>query len=354
MTTRIAISADQVMRPQPGGIGTYVRGLVGALADRGDCEVATVGPRHSVALDPRCAHHCARWPLAVVTRTWPVYPSGVPRQSDVVHATSLAGPTSGGRPGAIHTVALHDLLWRDEPAASTPAGRAFHESRLREVIDNQDLRIIVSSPLLPPRLQDLGVEENRIFYAPLGSDDATTPAAHDVVRQLLADHGVEGPYMLYAGTREPRKNVERLIEAHRVAATTSPEIGPLVIVGPPGWGHVDVGDAVALGLVDRAVLLGLYRDAALCAYVPLAEGWGLPPLEALRMGTRVVASSTCPSVEKNAEAILVDPNSLDSIVDGLYRATQSSDDESDKSRRRASVSDVTWARCAAAHLEAWR
>jgi glycosyltransferase involved in cell wall biosynthesis len=159
---------------------------------------------------------------------------------------------------------------------------------------------------------------------------------------------------LYAGTREPRKNIERLLEAHKIASSRSPELGNLVLAGPSGWGGVSTGDATVLGLVPRAMLLGLYRDATVIAYVPLAEGWGLPPVEALHAGTRVVASSTTPSVANNEFVTRVDPLDVASIAEGLAATLSVPDDESTRSARRRSVADLTWCNAALDHVAAWQ
>jgi len=81
-----------------------------------------------------------------------------------------------------------------------------------------------------------------------------------------------------------------------------------------------------VGLVSRELLLGLYRDATVVAYVPLAEGWGLPPVEALNVGTRVVASATTPSVASNERVVRVDPLDVESIAEGLLAALREGDD----------------------------
>jgi glycosyltransferase involved in cell wall biosynthesis len=117
---------------------------------------------------------------------------------------------------------------------------------------------------------------------------------------------------------------------------------------------VDVGDAVVLGAVARALLLGLYRDAAVVAYVPRAEGWGLPPVEALAQGSRVVASVTTPSVVENDEVVLVDPLDVDAIAQGLLAALAAPDDELARARRRASVAALTWRNVALDHLAGWQ
>jgi len=174
----------------------------------------------------------------------------------------------------VHSVAMHDLLWRDEPGISTPSGVRFHDRRLRLIADRKDLRVIVTSPGLAERLVDVGIDESRLHTVRLGVDeDSVHAASESLVRDLLAEHGVRGPFTLYAGTREPRKNIERLLEAHKIAYATNSDLGPLVLAGPSGWGGVATGDAIVLGMVPRAMLLGLYRDATVFAYVPRAEGW---------------------------------------------------------------------------------
>lgn len=353
MSRTIVISVDQLSRPQPGGIASYVRGLL-----RGLHELAI--PEDVVALGPRAAlEHLAYegpqarvpGPDALTPLLWRRRPVGVPPNASVVHATSMAGPFDGA---PRQTAALHDLLWRDEPTATTPRGARFHERRLQLLLARPDIRLLTSSPLLPDRLVALGVSPERIFPIRLGVDSGVEAAPADVTRAMLHAAGVVGPFTLHAGTREPRKNTQRLVEAHARARRSHPELGPLVFVGPQGWGETATGDAVVLGPVARDRLLGLYREATVVAYVPRAEGFGLPPVEALRAGTRVVASVTCPSIATNAEVVRVDPLDVEAISDGLTRALNLSTDLLARDRRRASVADLTWRNSALDHLAAWR
>lgn len=358
MTRRVVISVDQLCRPTPGGIGSYVRGLVGGLLSLdADLEMVAVAPRHpapevaALGIDVRTT----ALGLRALTQLWPRYPFGVPADVDVVHATSIAGPFAGGGTSTVHSVTMHDLLWRDEPEASTPQGIRFHEARLQYLLRAQHTRIITTSPRLGVRLFQIGIDPDRIRFARLGVDDVGVSAADpSEVRRTLEDHGVRGPFTFYAGTREPRKNVERLVEAHRLARAEAPDLGPLVMAGPAGWGHVDSGDAVVLGLVDRPLLLGLYRDTTVCAYVPRAEGWGLPPVEALHAGSRVVASKNCPSVESNDEVVRVDPLDVAAIAAGLRAVLEVDDSPAARERRRLSVADMTWRNCALDHVAAWQ
>ena len=358
MKRTITISVDQLYRPQPGGIATYVRGLVRGLAVLdGELDLVGLAPSGAVPSDLASLPirlRSARVPLSVLSRVWPHWSLGVPRSSTVVHATSMAGPFTGGA-HAVHSVAMHDLLWRDEPGASTASGIRFHEDRLRRITRDGALRIFTTSPGLAERLVSLGIADERIRMVRLGADDDTQLAADPAtVSSLLTRHEVRGPFTLYAGTREPRKNLERLVEAHRLARADYPGLGSLVLVGSSGWGDVATGDAVVLGHVDRSTLLGLYRDATVFAYVPRREGWGLPPVEALHAGTRVVASTTTPSVSTNETVVTVDPLDVVAIAEGLARALALTGDDTARAARRESVSHLTWRNAALDHLAGWQ
>ncbi len=338
----VAVATDQLARRQPGGIGTYVRGLLRGLAGIEGLDVRPFGPRPGTGAHLR---------VALATAAWAKVPWEVPRDADVVHAPSLAGPVGGGRAGAVHSVAVHDLLWRDVADASTSRGRRFHEARLRRLVEHDEVRVVTTSPRLGDRLVAEGVAAERLVPVRLGADEETVPAPAAQMRVYLADHGIPGPFTLAVGTREPRKNLERLARAHAAALADHDELGPLVLVGPAGWGAVDTGDARVLGELPRSWVLGLLAVATVVAYVPLDEGWGLPPIEALRAGAPVVASATTPSVAANPEAVLVDPLDVDAIAAGLVAAAARG--SAGREARRASVADLTWHQCALDHLAGW-
>jgi len=140
---------------------------------------------------------------------------------------------------------------------------------------------------------------------------------------------------------------------------------PLVIVGPAGWGPeppVPRADdhVVFTGPVPDIVLSDMYRRARAFAYVPLTEGYGLPPLEAMLVGIPTVVSDEVPSVRDlgavgPAPARIVDPLDIDDIAGGL--ADILTDDVLRAelgSRGAAYASTRTWRAAARAHIELWR
>lgn len=126
-----------------------------------------------------------------------------------------------------------------------------------------------------------------------------------------------GEYSLFVGTVEPRKNVERLVQAYGMLPERMRSDWPLVIAGARGWNsdsiHACIEKAQAQGwaryisYVDQSWLPALYAGARLMAYPSLYEGFGLPIVEALASGTPVLTSrvSCMPEVAGGA-AWLVD------------------------------------------------
>jgi len=348
----VAISVDQLRRPQPGGIGTYVRGLLTGMQEHhGEWTVQEVGPPiiggsrwGTVAEKLRGRYYAERWASSDF---------GVTPHATAIHATTFTGPFGPPRAGTIRSVTVHDLVWRDEPESTTARGREFHESRFQLVRQREDIRIFVTTPMMAERVAAEGIDPSRIFEITLGLDRASEFSG-DAASRLLTAHGITGPFTLCAGTIESRKNLPRLIAAHRIARHQTPELGPLVFVGPRGWGSVDLEGEISLGAVERGVLNGLLTRASVLAYVPLAEGWGLPPLEALNVGTRVVASTSVPSIEGRSDVVAVDALSVESIAEGLSRTIALPDDETSRAARRSSVASLTWGTMAKQHIAGWQ
>ncbi|HXW32797.1 MAG TPA: glycosyltransferase family 1 protein, partial [Acidimicrobiales bacterium] len=181
---------------------------------------------------------------------------------------------------------------------------------------------------------------------------------------LLDRLGVRGDFLLTVSTLEPRKNLDRLMDGYRRARSALGEQLPLVVVGPAGWGGRPAAGAevdgaarapagiVMAGAVESASLAALYRRARLLAFVPLLEGFGLPPLEAMTAGTPVV-SSPVPSIGE--AALVVDPRDVDAIAEGIVRLA------SDSELRRqliaagvARAASFTWAETARLHRQLWQ
>jgi glycosyltransferase involved in cell wall biosynthesis len=144
----------------------------------------------------------------------------------------------------------------------------------------------------------------------------------------LARYSIEGQYILYIGTLQPRKNLLRLVEAfHIIRQQTAAR---LVLAGGKGWLYDEIFARVqALDLSERVIFPGfvaeadkaaLISGAAVYAYPSLYEGFGLPILEAMACGAPVLTgrTSSLPEVAGDA-ALLVDPYDVEAIAAGLLR-----------------------------------
>lgn len=352
---RVLVAVEQLRRAVPGGIGTYGRGLLQGLAtlDGTRPEVALLASRPPTHPDPLGAFGfpvvASALPAPLLTRAWQAGLAGAPGGYQVVHAISLAAPPPG-RAAAV--VMVHDLAWRRLPETFPRRGRHWHEGALRRAIGGR-ARFVVPSAATAADLEAAGAAPERVSVVEEGCDHLPPPD-RPAAASLLARLGVVGPYLLSVGTLEPRKNLPRLLAAFALARARLPEPWPLVVAGPVGWGpSLPAAEGVHLaGPVGGGLLSGLYAGARCLAYVPLLEGFGLPPAEAMARGTPVVASPV-PSTGGTA-ALQVDPRDAEAIADGLVRAAS---DEPLRERLsaagKARAAELTWARAARGHLDVW-
>jgi glycosyltransferase involved in cell wall biosynthesis len=367
----VLAAVEQLRRQVPGGIGAYARGLLSGLARctaEGDgvelTLLASRAPRHGV--DPLAAFGlplvASPLPGRLMTRAWDHSWLRAPEGFDVVHSVSLAAPMLRPASTSRLSVTVHDVAWHRHPEATTARGRRWHEAALLRARDS-GASLVVPSHLVAADLVAFGVDAARITIV-RGGTDHLAPPDEAATAALLRRVGVAGEYLLTVGTLEPRKNLDRLVEAFLRVRPSLPEGWPLVIVGPTGWGRrarpPDADGVVFTGSVPDPVLSGLYRRARAFAYVPLTEGYGLPPLEAMRMGTPAVVSAEVPSVHDLGEpgpaaARIVDPLDIDDVAAGLVAVLTDEALRADLiSRGTALAWARTWHAVAREHVALWR
>lgn len=239
--------------------------------------------------------------------------------------------------GARNIYTIHDLVPLRLPYTTLDNKRQTYRM-LRKIAAEADHIVTVSENSKRDIIQLLGVEEARVTntYQAVEYPRELTERPDDLIaEQLRGAYGLDlQDYLLFYGALEPKKNVRRLIDAYLLSAVDL----PLVITGSLGWDNeteakmieelLAEGQAQSRGriyhfeFVSVPMLVTLIRGARAVLFPSLYEGFGLPVLEAMVLGTPVVTSraSSLPEIAGDA-ALYVDPYDIDDIAEAIKTIT---------------------------------
>jgi glycosyltransferase involved in cell wall biosynthesis len=365
---------------RPVGAGVYTIAVARGMSARRDIELHLLTRRGDVARWPALAPAAELHPLAPNRRpmrlAWEQ--AAGPRVAQRIRPDVWHGPhyTMPLRSVVPTVVAMHDLTFFDHPEWHERSKVVYFRKMIAAAARRADVIVTGSHDAaagLRARFRPGGeivVIHHGVDHARFARtlDDST---GHDSTGQdasdiaLLARHGVERPYVAFASTIEPRKDVPTLVRAFARVAAAHPDL-QLVVAGGDGWGVADARAAIAAsgvatrvlrpGYVDDATLAALFRRAEVIAYPSLVEGFGMPALEALASGTPLVTTSGSALEEVVGDAaLLVPPADPGALAHALSTVL---DDASVSARLRAAgpvrAAAFTWERSIEAHVEAYR
>ncbi|OIH96976.1 glycosyltransferase family 1 protein [Curtobacterium sp. MCBA15_001] len=307
--TTLRVIVDQVIAPVPGGIGRYAeeltRQLVAAAPAGCDVEaIVSAAPASDIDHLRRLLPGLAglerlALPRRELALAWQGGMVGSAAQG-MVHAPSVLAPlvkhNRFQEPGRQTVVTVHDTVPWTHPETLTTRGVHFHKAMVKRAFKHADA-VVVPTHAVAAQLNEVHRFDERLRViggAPSGR--LRVPVDADLRAERL---GLPERYVLAVGTLEPRKGLADLIRA--MAHPDAPKDVPLVIAGPDGWGDVDVvataeqaglaADRVkVLGRVDDPDLAVVYDRATVFVFPSLAEGFGLPVIEAMSLGTPVIHS----------------------------------------------------------------
>jgi glycosyltransferase involved in cell wall biosynthesis len=335
---RIAIDVSQIVHGT--GVSFYTRNLVRNLARldknndylllgyslrlRKDLEdfsqkIRVINPGFSAkifSLPPSLAE-----PLGNRFRFFPV--EKIVGPIDVFHSSDwIQFPTLAAR-----VTTIHDFGFWKYPQTAQSKISAVMKRRLALVKQEADLMIAVSQATAKDIMKILKVPRKKIrviYEAPSEEFQKTKP---EEIAETKKRFGLKNDYFLAVANLDPRKNLSRIIKAFLIFQKKKPKTS-LVVAGKFGWGdrkRPGIGGwqsgVVFTGYLSNRELAALYAGAACLVYPSLYEGFGLPVLEAMRLGCPVVTSnlSSLPEVAGRA-AVLVNPFDPEEIAVGIEKA----------------------------------
>ena len=251
---------------------------------------------------------------------------------DVLHSPDFIPPH---RPSCRSVITVHDLAFLLYPHFLTKESARYY-GHIDQAVRWTDQIISVSESTKRDTIQHLGVPEEKITVVHEAANPIFCPLDRVEAREQVRNrHGVDGPFILFVSTIEPRKNVPSLLRALWQLVTCYKEDVRLVLAGGKGWlfedafavvDELELDDRVHfVGRVSSEDLLYLYNAAEMLAHPAFYEGFGLPPLEAMACGLPVVASNVASLPEVVGDAgQLIDPHDVDELTVSMWRVLNDS------------------------------
>ncbi|HVG38557.1 MAG TPA: glycosyltransferase family 1 protein, partial [Pyrinomonadaceae bacterium] len=292
------------------------------------------------------------------------------RPVDLLHVQYTAPPLLTPCPVV---ATIHDLSFEHLPETFNRRSRAQLRFTVRRTARSA-AHVLTSSAYSAQQLMETyRLPPEKITVTPLAAAPHFAPVTDEAELQRVREtYNVKGDYLLAVGSIQPRKNLVRLIKAYADLcrlrhAARGARLPQLVLVGKQAWlsgetlraaqdANLHGSRIVLTGYVPEGDLPALYSAATAFVYPSFFEGFGLPPLEAMRCGAPVITGNLTSLPEVIGEAgLMVNPYDIDELRDAMGRLIDDGELRRELSRRgRERAQKFDWARTAEMTLEVYR
>jgi glycosyltransferase involved in cell wall biosynthesis len=230
---------------------------------------------------------------------------------------------------AATVITVYDVSFLKFPEVTMLTARLHYARKIFEYVRGADLIIAISENTKNDLLELTEITEDKIYIVPGACDERFRPVSDsERLAMVKQKYGVEGDFILFVGTIEPRKNLVRLLRSyHRIRDEIDAQ---LLLVGTKGWRDREIYETYEelqlsakvkfLGYVPEEELPHLYSGALFFVYPSIYEGFGLPPLEAISCGCPVISSDVSSLPEVLGEAALyVNPEDESQMAEAMLR-----------------------------------
>ncbi len=248
---------------------------------------------------------------------------------DVFHASDWTHPQTQAKT----LTTIHDLTILKYPSHQHPKIISTHKRRLDLAIKHSTAIIADSDSTKQDILQYYSYPTEKIHVIHLAASQdflnfakIQAKTQKKLIQKTKKKYGLDD-YILSVGTREPRKNLNKVIKAYQRFNLHHPNSPQLAIAGRFGWGdnQKPSSNTKLLGFVPQSDLPALYAGAKAFIYPSLYEGFGLPVLEAMTLAVPVITSNRGSLKEVAGKAtVLVNPDSSKDISIGIQKALKNS------------------------------
>lgn len=229
---------------------------------------------------------------------------------DVFHSSDWTQPKVKSKETKKITT-VHDMIPFLFKTSVHPKIVSTYMRRMELVKKEADLILADSKTTKEDLVKFMEIPEKKIKIVYLAPSDEFKNKEAEEINSVLDKYKIKKPYILSVATQEPRKNIQKILDAFEQIQKRRPELY-LVLTGKYGWGPGlrSSQNVIWTEYVKDEDLIALYSGCRVFVYPSLYEGFGLPILEAMACGAPVVTSnnSSMAEIAKDA-AILIDPRS---------------------------------------------